>query len=403
MLPFSLQIQPGRPIADQVIYAVKKAVVSGRLQPGQAFPSVRVISQELKINPNTAHKVVATLVAEGVLITTPAVGSVVAEPSKADRADRAALLGADLERLVVEARQLGLVFALLAFRYLAKAPHVVATWTITCLLTVTTMAGSMAPQRDIILTEPDSRVLRRPEAAGALRWEVVSARVEKESPWPKLKIRVRVAGLRPDQLLEIGASCRIRLAGQLPDREFVEVRCDPLPRFQAWTEKLRPADTTMVELICSSPAIVSPIGDRPARFVVNFGGLLSQVKTAAVLVPGSTMSAGSDKIRLLDQRWSGGNRLSVLVLRSRAALYFADAPDTALQLLAIRPNGATAPLRRTALEVGRAPTMRLDLERLSLETETHYESTRLVGVVFGERSIFEHELTVDVPAEAADR
>lgn len=108
MLPFSIELKPGLPIAEQVIFAVKKAVVAGQLKPGQAFPSVRVVSQELRINPNTAHKIVAALVAQGVLITTPAVGSVVAEQAAGDRAERAELLGADLERLVVEAKKLGL-------------------------------------------------------------------------------------------------------------------------------------------------------------------------------------------------------------------------------------------------------------------------------------------------------
>ncbi len=69
---------------------------------------MRVVSQELQINPNTAHKIVAALVTEGVLVTTPAVGSVVAEQAAGDRAERAELLGAELERVVVEAKKLGL-------------------------------------------------------------------------------------------------------------------------------------------------------------------------------------------------------------------------------------------------------------------------------------------------------
>lgn len=108
MLPFTVELRAGLPIAEQVIFAVKKAVVAGQLKPGQPFPSVRVVSQELKINPNTAHKIVAALVAQGVLVTTPAVGSIVAEQAPGDRAERAALLGTELERLVVEARKLGL-------------------------------------------------------------------------------------------------------------------------------------------------------------------------------------------------------------------------------------------------------------------------------------------------------
>jgi len=108
MLPFSIELKPGLPITEQVIFAVKKAVVGGQMKAGQPFPSVRIVSQELKINPNTAHKIIGTLVAEGVLVTTPGVGSVVAERAPGGSKDRAALLGAELERLVVEAKKLGL-------------------------------------------------------------------------------------------------------------------------------------------------------------------------------------------------------------------------------------------------------------------------------------------------------
>jgi GntR family transcriptional regulator len=108
MLPFSIELKPGLPVAEQILFAVKKAVVAKQLRPGDKFPSVRVLSQELRINPNTAHKVIAALVHEGVLVTTPAVGSVVAEREAGGKKERAELLGAEVERLVVEAKKLGL-------------------------------------------------------------------------------------------------------------------------------------------------------------------------------------------------------------------------------------------------------------------------------------------------------
>ena len=108
MLPFSIELKPGRPVAEQILFAVKKAVVVGQLRPGDRFPSVRALSQELRINPNTAHKVVASLVQQGVLVTTPAVGSIVAEREPGGRKERTDLLGADVEWLVVEAKKLGL-------------------------------------------------------------------------------------------------------------------------------------------------------------------------------------------------------------------------------------------------------------------------------------------------------
>ena len=108
MLPFSIALRPGLPVSEQILFAVKRSVVAGQMRPGDRFPSVRVLSQELRINPNTAHKVIAALVEQGVLLTTPAVGSVVAGPVAGGPRERAELLGGDLERIVVEAKKLGL-------------------------------------------------------------------------------------------------------------------------------------------------------------------------------------------------------------------------------------------------------------------------------------------------------
>ena len=67
MIPFRLPFEPGIPISEQVVYAAKKAVIAGQMRPGDPFPSVRILSKELRINPNTAHKVVSQLVAEGLI------------------------------------------------------------------------------------------------------------------------------------------------------------------------------------------------------------------------------------------------------------------------------------------------------------------------------------------------
>ena len=107
MLPFPVDLKLGLPVTEQILFFVKRAVVSGQLKPGDKFPSIRQLSQELRINPNTAQKVIAELVNQGVLVTTPAVGSVVAERSIGPKQDRAELLGTELERVVVEAKKLG--------------------------------------------------------------------------------------------------------------------------------------------------------------------------------------------------------------------------------------------------------------------------------------------------------
>jgi len=108
VLPFSVTLRPGVPVHQQVVFAVKKALVSGRLKAGDAFPSVRALSKELRINPNTAHKIVATLTSEGVLEVRPGIGTAVGTVPMSTPEQRRALLGDDVERLVVEARHLAL-------------------------------------------------------------------------------------------------------------------------------------------------------------------------------------------------------------------------------------------------------------------------------------------------------
>jgi len=108
VIPIRLSFQPGIPLFEQVVYAARKAIVSGQLRPGDAFPSVRALSRELKINPNTAHKVVGHLVNEGLLEVRPGLGTVVAAPPESSPAQRNRLLDNELEQIVVEARKLGL-------------------------------------------------------------------------------------------------------------------------------------------------------------------------------------------------------------------------------------------------------------------------------------------------------
>ena len=108
MIPFRITFRAGVSLFEQIVYASKKAMVAGQLRPGDPYPSVRTLSKELKINPNTAHKVVAHLVSEGLLETRPGIGTVVAELPDSSRKERTQLLGQEMEELVVEAKRLGI-------------------------------------------------------------------------------------------------------------------------------------------------------------------------------------------------------------------------------------------------------------------------------------------------------
>jgi GntR family transcriptional regulator len=110
VIPFRVSFEPGISLYERVVYAAKKAVVSGQMRAGDPFPSVRELSKTLKINPNTAHKVVTHLVAEGVLEVHSGIGTVVAKRACSSAAERSDLLNKELEQLIVEAKRLGLTF-----------------------------------------------------------------------------------------------------------------------------------------------------------------------------------------------------------------------------------------------------------------------------------------------------
>ena len=108
MATFRFTLVPGQPIFEQVVFAATKAFVSGKLQPGDPFPSVRGLAAELKINPNTAAKVVQHLIGEGWLEAAPGKGTVIARAPRPRAGERRHLLEDEIEHLAVEAKRLGL-------------------------------------------------------------------------------------------------------------------------------------------------------------------------------------------------------------------------------------------------------------------------------------------------------
>ena len=111
MTQFRFQLRPGQSIFDQVVFAAKKAFIGGEFQPGQSFPSVRALAADLKIHPNTAHKVVQHLIQERFLEVRPGIGTVVADLPVARAGDGKRLLQEAVVELVVEAKRVGLDLA----------------------------------------------------------------------------------------------------------------------------------------------------------------------------------------------------------------------------------------------------------------------------------------------------
>ena len=72
------------PIYAQLERALRAAIASGRLQPGEQLPTVRQLAVDLRVNANTVARVYAELERAGVLETRRGVGSFVsATPAQA--------------------------------------------------------------------------------------------------------------------------------------------------------------------------------------------------------------------------------------------------------------------------------------------------------------------------------
>jgi GntR family transcriptional regulator len=107
MTPLKLKANSSESIFDQVVFAATKAILSGALQVGDAFPSVRAMASDMKIHPNTAHKVIQHLIQERWLVSSPGKGTTVAMPPQARTGDRQRFLNQQVEHLVVEAPRVG--------------------------------------------------------------------------------------------------------------------------------------------------------------------------------------------------------------------------------------------------------------------------------------------------------
>lgn len=108
MASFGLTPRPGQSIFDQLVSAAQKAILSGELTEGQAFPSVRTLAADLKIHPNTAHKAVQYLIHERWLQVKPGIGTVVARPPHRLKEMRWQLIQHEIAALIAEARRIGL-------------------------------------------------------------------------------------------------------------------------------------------------------------------------------------------------------------------------------------------------------------------------------------------------------
>ena len=104
-----LHLSPGDglPIYRQIVNQVKYLVAAGRVAPGEELPPIRVLAEQLVVNPNTIARAYLELEREGMVTKRHGAGTYVSDNgSPLKRAERMKLLTQRVDALLAEARHL---------------------------------------------------------------------------------------------------------------------------------------------------------------------------------------------------------------------------------------------------------------------------------------------------------
>ena len=97
------------PIYEQIVNSFKQMTMSGILSPDEKLPSVRDLSQELTINPNTIQKAYQELERQNIIYTKRGQGSFVNPNIQAiNKEEKMEDLIEEIKRIVIESMYLGI-------------------------------------------------------------------------------------------------------------------------------------------------------------------------------------------------------------------------------------------------------------------------------------------------------
>ncbi len=102
-----ISVQDGTPIYQQIVEQIKYLVAGGRLKPGDQVPPIRLLAEQLRINPNTVARAYLELEREGMVTMRQGLGTTVAEVrSLLPRREKLKLLAGPADALLTDARHL---------------------------------------------------------------------------------------------------------------------------------------------------------------------------------------------------------------------------------------------------------------------------------------------------------
>lgn len=104
---FELDVRSRKPIYEQLTDKVKEMIMHGILRADEQLPSVRALSSQLTVNPNTIQKAYRELEREGYIYSLQGKGNFVAAMQQEHNESKRAELKTELLRLMAEAVYLG--------------------------------------------------------------------------------------------------------------------------------------------------------------------------------------------------------------------------------------------------------------------------------------------------------
>ena len=105
---FSIDYKSRLPFYEQLVESVKSMVLSGLLSGDDPLPSVRQLSSDLGINPNTVQKAYRQLEEEGLIQSRPGAGShITASPQQVEDI-RQELFRSEVQETVAAMKRMGL-------------------------------------------------------------------------------------------------------------------------------------------------------------------------------------------------------------------------------------------------------------------------------------------------------
>ena len=79
---YQIDVMSRVPVYEQIVEQTEKFILAGILKPGDKIPSVRNLSIELSVNPNTIQKSIVELDRRGLILSVPGKGCYVAEEAR---------------------------------------------------------------------------------------------------------------------------------------------------------------------------------------------------------------------------------------------------------------------------------------------------------------------------------